>query len=174
GDEIRTTAGCWHIRTDTGHSDDQVSLMDRDRRLFLSVDFLLPRISPNISADIRDPDFDLLDAYFIYLSEMRGLSDDMQIFPGHDWPFREGGARAQQLIAHHHHRLDLLAAAARDRCLTVFSAMDILFGRSFGEHEMYFASGEARAHLNHLVATGRLKMSSDDNGVDIYEVRREL
>ena len=171
GDEIRTTAGCWLIRIDKGHSDEQVSLMDRHRGLFLSVDFLLPRISPNISADIRDPDFDLLSAYFTYLREMTELPDDMQIFPGHDWPFRDGGKRAQQLINHHHHRLDMLSAAAKTAPLTVWSAMDELFGRTFGEHEMYFASGEARAHLSHLVAVGRLQKRYDDRGIDIYEVK---
>lgn len=169
GEEIKTTAGCWCIRTDTGHSDDQISLMDPARNLFLSIDFLLPRISPNISADIRNPDFDLLSAYFTYLSEMRDLPDEMSIFPGHDWPFRQGGVRAQQLIDHHHHRLDKLVAAAKDSPLTVWSEMDVLFGRSFGDHEMYFAAGEARAHLNHLVAIGRLRQLSDDNGADIYE-----
>ena len=29
GDEIKTSAGSWRIRTDTGHSDAQISLMDR-------------------------------------------------------------------------------------------------------------------------------------------------
>jgi glyoxylase-like metal-dependent hydrolase (beta-lactamase superfamily II) len=171
GDEIKTSAGSWCIRTDTGHSDAQLSLMDKDRGLFLSVDFLLPRISPNISADIRAPDFDLLSAYFTYLREMTELPENMQIFPGHDWPFRQGGERAQQLIAHHHHRLDLLHAAAQNASVTVCSAMDILFGRHFGDHEMYFASGEARAHLNYLVAVGRLHKYRDKNGVDIYNTQ---
>ena len=114
GDEIKTFAGSWRVRTDKGHSDAQISLMDRERGLFLSVDFLLPRISPNISADIRDPDFDLLSAYFIYLKEMTELPADMQIFPGHDWPFRHGGVRAQQLIDHHNHRLDLLSCSCSE------------------------------------------------------------
>ena len=171
GDEIRTLAGSWLIRIDKGHSDAQISLMDRQRGLFLSVDFLLPRISPNISADIRDPNFDLLSSYFNYLREMTELPEDIQIFPGHDWPFRNGGARAQQLIDHHNHRLDLLSAAAKTAPLTVRSAMDKLFGRTFGNHEMYFASGEARAHLNHLVAVGRLQKRCDDQGIDIFEMQ---
>jgi glyoxylase-like metal-dependent hydrolase (beta-lactamase superfamily II) len=174
GDEITTLAGSWLIRTDRGHSDAQISLIDRQRGLFLSVDFLLPRISPNISADIRDPDIDLLSAYFTYLKEMTKLPDDMQVFPGHDWPFRNGGVRAQQLIDHHNHRLELLYAAAQTVPLTVRSAMDELFGRTFGAHEIYFASGEARAHLNHLVAVGRLHKRCDDRGIDIYEVQEAV
>ena len=80
----------------------------------------------------------------------------------------------QQLIDHHNHRLDLLSAAAKTAPLTVRLAMDELFGRSFGEHEMYFASGEARAHLNHLVAVGRLHKRFDDCGIDIYETKNAV
>ena len=102
---------------------------------------------------------------------MTKLPEDMQIFPGHDWPFQNGGVRAQQLIDHHNHRLDLLSAAAKKAPLTVWSAMDELFGRTFGDHEMYFASGEARVHLNYLVAVGRLNKRCNDRGIDIYETQ---
>ena len=169
GDRIKTRSGLWEARIDTGHSDAQISLMDAERNLFLSVDFLLPRISPNISADIRNPDLDLLSHYFTYLQEMTALPADMSIFPGHDWPFCEGGKRAAALIDHHHMRLNQLEEAAKTQPLTVASAMDVLFGRSFGDHELYFASGESRAHLTHLVTTGRLTVTQTDTAVDLYE-----
>ena len=169
GDRIKTRSGLWEARIDTGHSDAQISLMDIERNLFLSVDFLLPRISPNISADIRNPDLDLLSHYFTYLQEMTALPADMSIFPGHDWPFYEGGKRAAVLIDHHHMRLNQLEEAAKTQPLTVASAMDVLFGRSFGDHELYFASGESRAHLTHLVTTGRLTVTQTDTAVDLYE-----
>ena len=168
GEVIHSRAGAWEVRIDTGHSDAQISLMDRQRNLFLSVDFLLPRISPNISADIRNPDFDSLSHYFTYLEEMTSLPADMSIFPGHDWPFRDGGTRAASLIEHHQHRLQQLEEAAQTQPLSVASAMDVLFGRAFGDHELYFASGEARAHLTHLVATGRLHKTQHDKGHDLY------
>ena len=66
-------------------------------------------------------------------------------------------------------RLQQLVDAAQHKSLTVASAMDVLFGREFGDHELYFASGEARAHLTHLVATGRLQVFRKDAGYDLYE-----
>ena len=54
---------------------------------------------------------DLLSAHFAYLSDMQGLPEEMQIFPGMTGRFG-GGARARQLVDHHHHRLDVLAVAA--------------------------------------------------------------
>jgi len=66
-------------------------------------------------------------------------------------------------------RLNQLEEAAKTQPLTVTSAMDVLFGRSFGDHELYFASGESRAHLTHLVTTNRLTVTQTDTGVDLYE-----
>lgn len=168
GETITTPAGKWVIRTDRGHSDAHISLMDTDRKLYIGVDFLLPRISPNISADIRNRDDDLLSAYLHYLDEMQHLDDEVIVFPGHDWPFTHAGRRAKQLIAHHHDRLALLIEAARDAPLSTSDAIDVLFGRRFSDHELYFASGEARAHLNHLVATDIMAQIQADGQADMF------
>ena len=166
GDKIHTKEGCFEVRLDAGHSDHQISLIDNERGLFIAVDYLLPRISPNISADIRNPDTDRLSSYLDYLSEMRDLPDGLQILPGHDWPFSGGGARAAELIAHHEMRLNQLLEAAQAKALHVADAMDVLFGRVFGPHELYFASGEARAHLTHLM---HKKMMKREQRADLTE-----
>ena len=49
GHEIESNDGNWLVRTDSGHSPEHISLLDKKRQLYLSGDFLLPRISPNIS-----------------------------------------------------------------------------------------------------------------------------
>jgi len=55
GHEIESNDGLWIARTDSGHSPEHISLMDYKRKLYLSGDFLLPRISPNISDNFFDP-----------------------------------------------------------------------------------------------------------------------
>jgi len=168
--QIRTRYGVWQLRTDRGHSDDHISLMDTQRGLFIGVDYLLPRISPNISADIRYPDDDLLTAYLTYLEDMQHLDDRVQVFPGHDWPFMQAASRAEQLIHHHHHRLDQLCAAAKGQDITTQDGMDILFERKFSGHELYFASGEARAHLNYLVAHHKMAKIATPNQADRFRL----
>ena len=169
GTTIRTRAGSWQVRMDTGHSDQHISMMEHSRAMYLSVDFLLPRITPNIAADIRAVDVDRLSGYLAYLTEMKSLPDEVEVFPGHDWPFAEASKRAAQLIAHHHQRLDMIYQAARKAPLSTADAMAILFGSSdFGDHELYFASGEARAHLNYLVTTGQLTRETDTAGIDWF------
>ena len=87
------------------------------------------------------------------------MDEGWQVFPGHDWPFTKGASRARALIAHHRERLEALITAAHTAPLTVDDAMGVLFGKSFEAHELYFASGEARAHLTHLLATGKMVIS---------------
>ena len=170
GDKIETNDGCFEVRLDAGHSDCQISLFDKTRGLFIAVDYLLPRISPNVSADIRNPDTDRLSSYLSYLNEMCDLPDEVRILPGHDWPFTGGAARAGELIVHHEMRLNQLVEAARNKPLSVADAMDVLFGRVFGPHELYFASGEARAHLTHLMHKGMMKRYQNTNNIEFFEL----
>ena len=168
GDIIHSRDGAWHVRIDAGHSSGHISLHDAQRQIYLAVDFLLPRISPNVSADFRNLDHDQLGAYLTYLSAIQQvITPETLVLPGHDWPFRGGNARAASLIAHHHHRLDQLRQALASAPLTTALALDILFGRVFGPHEVYFAAGEARAHLNCLVALGEALKTTID-GVDLF------
>ena len=171
GDVITTRSGHWQVRSDRGHSYQHLSFYDDERELFLAGDFLLPRISPNISADIRNPDADLLGDYLIYLDDMTQLNPEVKIFPGHDWPFCHAHERAAALITHHQMRLKALSEAAVQADLTTFDAMAVLFGRDFSDHELYFASGEARAHLNHLVSTHQLMRCSDDEAAERFSAR---
>ncbi|MEK9861390.1 MAG: hypothetical protein VW554_07750, partial [Alphaproteobacteria bacterium] len=67
-----------------------------------------------------------------------------------------------------HQRLELLRAAIREKPLTTDGAMAVLFGRAFDAHELYFASGEARAHLIHLVARGEAEMQRQDGQPDLF------
>ncbi len=169
-----TINGChsqWKCRIDSGHSSGQLSFINKDEKLFLPTDFLLPRISPNISADIRDPDKDVLGDYLTYLAEMSSMAAQIAIYPGHDWPFTHGNDRAISLIEHHNHRLTLLFTAAQQRPISTSDAMDILFNRRFESHELFFASGEARAHLTHLVKQGKIKKQTDiinGNLIDMF------
>ena len=162
---FRTTAGVWEVLFYAGHSPGNMILMDHARHLYIGVDFLLPRISPNISVALRDPDHDVLADYFAYLEEMRELEDDWLIIPGHDWPFYGGAPRASQLIVHHEHRLGQLLNAGGP--LTTNDAMALLFPFELTDHEIYFASCEARAHLNHLVTLDKMTRSTKD-GIAIF------
>jgi len=117
---------------------------------------------------LQNPDEDVLADYLAYLHEMESLDNDWLVLPGHDWPYFGGGARASELIDHHHARLQTLLDASQN--LTTKQAIDILFPFRLNDHEMHFASGEARAHLNHLVTIGKMVRETND-GVALFRHR---
>ena len=163
-----TKCGCWQVRFDAGHSPGHMSLTDSERKLHICVDFLLPRISPNISAKLRNLNDDMLADYLLYLDSMTDVPADWLIIPGHDWPYFGGGVRARQLSTHHATRLEQLLKTIGDKPATTNDAMLALFPFNMTLHEIFFASCEARAHLNYLVRTGHLQQQNDKNGVDIF------
>ena len=70
--------------------------------------------------------------------------------------------RAVDLIEHHNKRLDLLRDAAAIEPITTADAMHTLFTFDLTDHELFFASCEARAHLNHLVARNEMQIQTED------------
>ncbi|MDA7598966.1 MBL fold metallo-hydrolase [Alphaproteobacteria bacterium] len=165
GHEFKTKHGSFAVRFDAGHSPGHMSLSDHARQIYIGVDFLLPRISPNISVGYGDLDEDVLANYLTYLQGMSDMGADWLIVPGHDWPYYGGGIRARQLIAHHEKRLNRLVETGQP--LSTATAMVALFPFELTDHEVYFASCEARAHLNHLVTCGIMERTLVD-GVAIF------
>ena len=141
---------------------------DEKRQLYLSGDFLLPRISPNISDNFFDPLDDRLGEYFKYLNDIQTIGSETKVFPCHDWPFKDGSERAKNLIKHHNHRLKLILDELKNRSITIMDSIEIIFDRKIGDEQMHFAIGEARAHLIHLDVTGQAKSEMDDKGTVHY------
>ena len=165
GHTIRTIAGEWTVRLDAGHSPGHLGLVDAERRIYLAVDFLLGRISPNISVSLRETNGDVLAHYYDYLRGLDWLTPDWLIVCGHDWHYFDGARRARQLIAHHDRRLEQLRQVGRSQ--TTADAIATLFPMELTDHEIYFASCEARAHLNHLVTRGDMRRETRD-GMAIF------
>lgn len=158
-------SGEWQVRFDAGHAPGHLGLYDSQRQIYIAVDFLLGRISPNISVGLRDPNADVLAHYYTYLGGVDDLSPDWRIICGHDWHYFDGARRARQLIDHHDMRLNQLRDAKA--ALSTADAMSRLFVMELTDHEVYFASCEARAHLNHLVTLGDMSREIE-NGVAIF------
>ena len=110
----------------------------------------------------------MLGHYYKYLSQMLSLDNEWLIIPGHDWPYFGGGIRAAELIEHHDSRLQLLRdVASKAGPLSTADAMRALFAFDLTDHELYFASCEARAHLNHLVTRDEMRIEQMA-GIDYF------
>ncbi len=163
GGELADVPG-WTLRAihTPGHTPGHLCFLDeRSDRLF-SGDHVLPRISPNISAD-RASGADPLGDYLAALQDIRSL-DVREVLPAHEWRFRGLRARVDQLTAHHEARLAelLLAVRAHPGGVPWDLAGLLTWSRPWEQYDGYmriFAVSETLAHLRQLATRGLLVAS---------------
>lgn len=154
----------WQVIVGHGHSPEHAALYSGDKRVLISGDMLLPKISTNISVFAVTPGADSLAQYLDSIDRYRELPDETLVLPSHGLPFTGIRSRVAAQHAHHDERLAVLESA----CTTPHSAADLLstlFPRELDTHQVMFAMGEAIAHLNRLECAGRLTRSVGDDGV---------
>lgn len=141
-----------------GHSDGQMILHNPETGILFSADHVLPHISPNVSSfPFMDPN--PLHSYVRSLAAIRDLPARV-VLPGHGEPIPSLAVRVDELLEHHQHRLEKVRGLVNGRS----SAWDVacrLFSTDLTPHQQRFAVGEAIAHLEYLVGTGRLARQED-------------
>jgi glyoxylase-like metal-dependent hydrolase (beta-lactamase superfamily II) len=172
GGELADVPG-WSLRAihTPGHTPGNLCFAEEETGLFFSGDHVLPRISPNISAD-RFGTADPLGDYLRSLQTIRALEVG-EVLPAHEWRFRGLAERVDQLLLHHEHRLEELWRAVRDHPDSVpwDLAAHLTWSRPWSQYDgrlRVFAVGETVAHLRHLVVRGRI--TGSDDPVPVYTV----
>lgn len=156
GEELAVNGVRWRVVVGGGHAPEHACLHAPERGLFISGDQVLPHITPNVSIWPAEPEEDPLTEFLRTSETLRDVPPDTVVLPSHGRPFVGLARRCDELAAHHHARLDAVVAAC-DRPRTAFEVMGVLFDRDLDPHQTTFAIGEALAHLNHLLATGRVR-----------------
>ncbi len=95
----------WSLRTiwTPGHSPGHVCFYSEDRKLLISGDHVLPRITPNISVHAQqfsNPLGDFLES----LLKVQNLGAE-EVLPGHEYRFSDLRGRLEEIITHHADRL---------------------------------------------------------------------
>lgn len=154
--------GCdWTVVVGRGHAPEHACLYCADKRVLVSGDQVLPKISPNVSLSATEPDADPLKEYLDSLERIAALPGDVLVLPSHDRPFFGLRERIEALKRHHAERLERLVSY----CQTPRAAaetLEVLYRRKLDGHQIMFAMGESLSHLVHLEAEGRLERSTDD------------
>lgn len=157
GEELVVGGVRWRVVVGAGHAPEQACLYAAERGLFIAGDQVLPHISPNVSIWPSEPDEDPLAAFLGSLAVLRAaVPDDALVLPAHGRPFAGLRWRCDELALHHRARLEAVLVACAEP-ITAWDVMGVLFERTLDPHQTTFAVGEALAHLNHLVAQGRLR-----------------
>jgi glyoxylase-like metal-dependent hydrolase (beta-lactamase superfamily II) len=167
GDTVRIGGRRWRVLVGHGHAPEHILLHSPDLDVLISGDMVLPRISTNVSVHATQPDSDPLKLFLGSLRSYTALPRDTLVLPSHGLPFRGLHERIAQLAKHHDERLAELEAA----CVTPKAAAEImgtLFRRKLDGHQIWFAMGEALAHLNYLRDLGRVSIERGGDGIVRY------
>jgi len=151
-----------------GHSPEHICLHCPDSKVVLGGDFLLPRISPNVSVWWMEPDGNPLADYLQFLAGVTGIGDEELVLPSHDRPYRGLDMRVRDLALHHEERLELAESVCKAPS-TANDVMNALFQRELDAHQTRFAVGESLSHLNFLLEEGRVSRRIGDDGQWLYE-----
>ncbi|MEO6929343.1 MAG: MBL fold metallo-hydrolase [Casimicrobiaceae bacterium] len=163
GDALRLGDATFRVIAGYGHSPEHAALHCAERRVLISGDMLLPRISTNISVWPIEPDGDPLARFLDSLARFEALPADTLVLPSHGLPFRGIALRVGALRAHHDARLAELEAFVRasDAPVSAADVLPTLFRRELDLQQRFFAMGEAIAHLNHRWRRQRIERVVD-------------
>jgi glyoxylase-like metal-dependent hydrolase (beta-lactamase superfamily II) len=169
GDRLTIGGRSYDVFTVHGHAPDHACLWNRDDRVLISGDQVLPKITTNVSVWPDRPNSNPLRQYLDSLARFVPMDEDTLVLPSHGLPFRGLHARLDGLRQHHDARLAETIDALRDP-RTGVELIPVLFRRELDEHQLGFAIGEVLAHLHLLEADGAVtRLAGDD---DVYRFRR--
>jgi glyoxylase-like metal-dependent hydrolase (beta-lactamase superfamily II) len=155
----------WKVILGYGHAPEHASLYCAELNVLISGDMLLPRISTNVAVRPIDPRSNPLRLFLESIRRYCELPADMLVLPSHGLPFRGAHARIAQLEAHHAERLAELQAACAAAPRTAHDVLELLFRRKLDTSQIFFAMGEAIAHLHYLHYDGRLARDVGADGI---------
>lgn len=168
GDSMKIDGCTWDVMTGAGHSPEHVCLLNREKKIFISGDQLLPRISSNVSVHPTEPDADPLSEWIASCERLLvDLPDDVLVLPAHNVPFKNAKDRLKGLIRGHETLLKRLTTRLNEpkKVTDLFTAM---FGRQIDEGALSLATGETLAHLNCLIHQGKVTKKRGADGADRY------
>lgn len=154
--------GGWRWMLTPGHSPGHVTVYHPERRILITGDHVLPRISPNIGADLyaANP----LADYLRSLARLRDLPVDL-VLPSHGEPFTDLAGRIDWILAHHEQR-NAQTLDALDHPRTAFQVTMRLFPELPPDNFLH-ALREARAHLAYLHGVGAVEREMRD-GLELW------
>jgi len=155
----------WKVMLGYGHAPEHVSLHCEALNVLISGDMLLPRISTNVAVRPIDPRSNPLRLFLESIRRYLALPQDVFVLPSHGLPFRGAHARIAQLEAHHAERLAELKAYCAASPRAAAEVLEVLFRRKLDTSQIFFAMGEAIAHLHYLHYEGQLARAVGSDGV---------
>jgi glyoxylase-like metal-dependent hydrolase (beta-lactamase superfamily II) len=170
--DISLVSGTLRAYHTPGHTRGHVVFVDAGRDMMFAGDHVLPRITPSIGFEANVAELPLRD-YLDSLALVRALPD-RRLLPAHGPVAPSVHARVDELIDHHDTRLARIQDLTEQRAGTAAEVARRMVwtrrDRTFGELDLLsqcLAVTETLAHLDVLVASGRLR-ETDEDGIAYF------
>ena len=158
GVEVETGLGSWRVVETPGHAPSHVCLFQPDRRLLISGDHLLGRVSLYYDYGYSpDPAGEFLAS----LDAVEELGARLCL-PGHGRTFTDVRAHITANRELVRERIENAHEAIRDAELTALEVQPHVHGRPLDERTGNWWLSETLVYLNHLEVTGRARRQGDD------------
>lgn len=171
GEQFAVGDAVWRVVVGTGHSPEHACFYCADKRLLISGDQVLPRISSNVSVHPSEPDANPMQDWLDSLRRIRcEVPDDVLVLPAHNEPFRGLHARLSYLEASQLRAIERLKSRLH-RPMRIVDLFDSLFGRDIEQGsamQLSLATGEALACVNYLMSRAEAVARMDCDGVNWY------
>jgi glyoxylase-like metal-dependent hydrolase (beta-lactamase superfamily II) len=164
GETITAGAFTFRVLWTPGHSSGHICLYEPAKKILLSGDHILPKITPNIGVhpqSIENP----LGRYIKSLQEIKQLDIELTL-PGHDQPFTNLKTRIDEIIRHHGQRnVEILRTIGISARTAYQIARAISWGDNSGWQDLppfhkRMAVFETLAHLEMMAADSRINKLS--------------
>jgi glyoxylase-like metal-dependent hydrolase (beta-lactamase superfamily II) len=158
GVEIETDLGTWSVHETPGHAPSHVCLFQAERRLLISGDHVLGRISLFFEYGYTpDPIGEFLGS----LDHVDGLNARLAL-SGHGKPFVDvhGHIEGNRTLARE--RLDATLAALQDEPRTAVEIAPSIYGEALGVHNASWFLAQTLCYLHHLERAGSARRQPDD------------
>ncbi|MCB9504465.1 MAG: MBL fold metallo-hydrolase [Deferribacteres bacterium] len=165
--ELLLTHTTWQSQCSAGHSPAQLTLHNPMDEVMITSDEILPHITPNISVWPDEPFANPLQDYLDSLQNFEHISAETTMLPAHGYPTKDLPFRLKQLAHHHDGRLEKIYNSCKNP-QTASEVASTMLGTEVGLQQVFFAIGEAVAHLNYLVEKGELVRSEEKNNIWRY------
>jgi len=160
GNTITTGEFTFRVIWTPGHSSGHICLYEQQKKVLVSGDHILRKITPNIGVhpqSIENP----LGRYLKSLEELKQLDIELAL-PGHDRPFTRVVPRIDEIIRHHGYRNQQILDAIELVPRTAYQiARKITWSDNSAWHDLppfhqRMAIFETLAHLEMMAAEGRV------------------
>jgi glyoxylase-like metal-dependent hydrolase (beta-lactamase superfamily II) len=153
GAQIDSDVGTWRAYETPGHAPSHVCLFQPERRLLISGDHLLGRISLYFDYGFTP---DPVGEFLRSLEVVERLGGRLCL-PGHGRTFADVQAHINANRALVHERLGAVLDAVTGRSLTAFEVVPHVYGDSLSGQNAHWLLSEVLSYLTHLQIEGRVR-----------------